>query len=152
MQTCGAPSQAQVASVSGSPNKWVAGLWICAAVGCADAVPTDPVPAVTCKCEAGKPCPVNACDLQIELSQASCAGKVSKVEILLGDQLEPQPVLLGTPRRLCAGMNRGQVLPMRARSDTSWQWNEDIACPPASPDDTQGVTVVRVLNCIAATP
>lgn len=114
---------------------------------CIDGVPVDKVPAVVCKCEAGKPCPVDVCDLQVEISQKSCTGKVAKVEVLLGGQLEPAIVQIGSPRRTCATIERGKVLPLHARSDTSWQWIEDIACPPAGPSDSQGVTVVRVLNC-----
>jgi len=114
---------------------------------CVDGVAPDKPAAFACKCAADKPCPADVCDLQIELSTKTCAGKVNKVEVLLDDQLEPGVVEYGAPRRTCATIPRGGVKKLYARSDTAWQWIEDIQCPPAGPADSQGVTVVRVLNC-----
>ena len=114
---------------------------------CVDAVAPDKVAELTCKCDSPKACPADVCDLQLEISEKTCTGKVTKIEVLLGDQLEPGVVQIGSPRRTCATIPRGGVLKLNARSDTTWQWIEDIQCPPAGPGDTQGVTVVRVLNC-----
>ena len=120
-------------------------------VQCADGITPDQPATFACKCPADKPCPTEVCDVQIEISQKTCAGKVAKVEVLIGDKLDPEPVTFGTPRRTCATIGRGQVQKLHVRSDTTWQWIEDLACPPAGPSDTQGVTVVRVLNCTTST-
>ena len=128
----------------------IAATLLLGATGCVDAVAPDKVADITCKCEPGKACPAEVCDIQVEISENTCAGKVTKVEMLLGNQLEPGVVTLGSPRRTCATIPRGSVQKLYARSDTSWQWIEDIQCPPAGPGDTQGVTVVRVLNCTVA--
>ncbi len=131
----------------------LAGLLSLGSASCADGVAPDQPAAFACKCPADKPCPPEVCDVQIEISTKTCQGKVGKVEVLIGDQLDPEPVTFGSPRRTCATIGRGQVQKLHVRSDTTWQWIEDLACPPAGPGDTQGVTVVRVLNCqTTATP
>lgn len=116
-------------------------------LGCVDAVVPETAPAPICKCAPPALCPADLCDLQIELSPKTCTGVVSKVEVLLGDSLEPETFALGTPRRSCGTIKRGETVKMYARSDASWQWVEEIACPPAAPGDQTGVTVVRLLNC-----
>lgn len=119
--------------------------------GCVDAMPPDTAAAPVCKCAPPALCPADVCDLQIELSPKTCTGVVSKVEVLLGDALEPEAFVLGSPRRTCGTIKRGQSVKMYARSDTTWQWVEEVACPPAAAGDQNGVTVVRLLNCATAT-
>lgn len=114
---------------------------------CVDGVVPDSPKAPTCKCAPPALCPVDVCDLQIELSPKTCTGKVGNVEVLMGDELEPALFTVGTPQRTCGTIPRGATRKLYARSDTTWQWIEEIACPPAAAGDKQGVTVVRVLNC-----
>ena len=131
-----------------TPARWLA-LVACVVFtpSCVDAVVRDAPKSPTCKCAPPALCPVDVCDLQIELSTKTCADKVSKVEVMLGDELEPNLFTVGTPQRTCGTLPRGATRKLYARSDTSWQWIEEIACPPAAAGDKQGVTVVRVLNC-----
>lgn len=117
---------------------------------CVDAVVPDTPKAPTCKCAPPALCPADVCDLQIELSSKTCTDKVGKVEVMMGDELEPALFTVGTPQRTCGTIPRGGTRKLYARSDTSWQWIEEIACPPAAAGDKQGVTVVRVLNCATA--
>lgn len=118
--------------------------------GCADGVPLAAVKTPTCKCAPPAPCPTNVCDLQIEVSAKTCTGQVSKVEVLVGDELEPEVFTLGNARRTCATVPRGATVALHARSDTTWQWVEDVVCPASAAGDSQGPTVVRVLNCSVA--
>ncbi len=115
--------------------------------GCVDAVEPDSPKSPTCKCAPPALCPADVCDLQVELSTKTCSGKVTKVEVMMGDELEPALFSVGIPQRTCGTIPRGATRKLYARSDTSWQWIEEIACPPAAAGDKQGVTVVRVLNC-----
>lgn len=104
--------------------------------------------ALDCACPAGE-CPVDVCDLQIEVSNASCASEVQAVEVLLGDRLEPATFLPGQPRRTCTTWKRGTTLALQARADRVWQWAETITCPVKAPGETRGPTIARLLNCKA---
>lgn len=121
-----------------------------ALAGCVDGVAPAAPKSPICKCAPPAACPANVCDLQIDVSAKTCSGQVSKVEVLIGDELEPEVFEVGTPRRSCATMARGATVSLRARSDTTWQWVEDVVCPAAAMGDVQGPTVVRVLNCTVA--
>lgn len=132
---------------------WFSLLSAVMASACVDGVAVDnPKLAGACQCSPPAPCPTNVCDLQIEVSAKSCSGDVTEVEVMIGDELEPATFAPGVPRRTCATLPRGATRTLRARANTRWQWVEQVACPPAAADDTVGPTVIRVLNCTAATP
>ncbi len=120
--------------------------------GCQTGVAPGAPKTPTCQCSATDPCPTSRCDLQIELSAATCGGQAATVEVMVGDELEPETYAVGKPRRSCATLARGATALLQARSNTTWQWAEEVICPAASPGDTQGPTIVRVLNCTAAKP
>ncbi len=121
--------------------------------GCVAGVPVDsPKVASACQCSPPQPCPTSVCDVQIDVSAKTCGGEVSEVEVLIGDELEPVAFVPGEPKRTCATIPRGSTRMLRARADSRWQWQEEVACPPAAAGDTIGPTVVRVLNCVAAQP
>lgn len=123
------------------------GLSALLAAGCADSVPVDAAKVAACTCPA-EGCPKDRCDLQIEVSAASCSKQgVTKVEILVGAELDPGVFVPGTPRRTCATIPRGTVAHLHARADAAWQWDEDVACPPATAQETRGPTLARLLNC-----
>lgn len=125
-------------------------LWLCAAVmtGCVAAAPTlDPLPlAADCACADGA-CPVAVCDVSIEVEAATCASEVDKVEILIGDTLEPAIFVPGQLGRTCATIPRGGKAWLRARADKAWSWEEELTCPAAAPGETSGPTIARVLHC-----
>lgn len=122
------------------------GSLVCLAA-CADDVPLDPLPAVACRCDASG-CPKDVCGLQVEVLAASCrAEHVEVVELLLGDQLEPEPFRTGEARRACVSLPRGSVRKMHARADAGWQWIENVSCPAATADETRGPILSLPLNC-----
>lgn len=133
--------------------RWLTSLFIvCSAAlcaGCAQGARLDPVRVGPCLCQ-GATCPTSVCDLQIEVSKQTCAGRVQQVEVLLGEQLEADTFLPGTARRTCATIPRGQTLRMTARADTDWQWVEDVTCPASTDGETAGPTLSRVLDCTEA--
>ena len=117
--------------------------------GCgAEAVAIDEPAQPTCACKPD--CPVDVCDLQIEIDKVSCAGKVNVVEILIGGVLEPGVWVPGQPKRTCATVARGEVFHVTARADTSWLWSPQVTCPNQSePNAANGTTIARVLQCLA---
>jgi hypothetical protein len=117
--------------------------------GCgAEAASIDEPASPFCAC---KPeCPVEVCDLQLEVDKASCGGLVSVVEVLIDGMLEPGVWLPGQPRRTCATVQRGAVFHVTARADTSWLWSPEITCPSQGElDAVNGTTISRVLQCLA---
>lgn len=123
--------------------------WVAVACG-SEAVPLGPVPTPTCKCQPPAACPKDVCDVQVDISTATCATEVGRVEVMVGTTLEPGTFRPGEPRRTCATIARGTQARVVARADTAWQWVEQVACPPASAADTVGVTLVRVFSCAEA--
>ncbi len=107
----------------------------------------DPLPVATCACPDGV-CPPSVCDLQIEVSADTCGGKVTRVQLMLGDQLDPKTWSLGVPQRTCATIPRGSALKLAARADTQWQWSETLACPALVAGDAKGPTLLRKLQCV----
>ncbi len=118
-------------------------------LGCgaeAPAIDEPASPSCACKPE----CPVEVCDLQLEVDKASCGGRVSVVEVLIDGMLEPGVWVPGQPRRTCATVQRGAVFHVTARADTSWLWSPEIKCPSqAEPGAANGTTISRVLQCLA---
>lgn len=117
------------------------------ALACQTAPPLDPLPVATCACPDGV-CPPSVCDLQIEVSADTCGGKVARVQLMLGDQLDPQIWQPGVPQRTCATIPRGSALKLAARADTQWQWSETLSCPALAAGDAKGPTLLRKLQCI----
>ncbi len=142
--------------MSRAGNRWqtrmLGALAVAASLGCQTGTPPDAPKAPTCQCSANEPCPTSRCDLQIELSSATCKGQADYAEVLIGGELEPDRYDLGKPRRSCATLARGATAMLQARSNTTWQWAEEVVCPAAAPGDVQGPTIVRVLNCTTGKP
>lgn len=105
----------------------------------------------SCACQAGETtiCPVDVCDLRLEIEAASCAGEVNLVEIQIGPYLEKHIWVPGVPARTCATVKRGESFELVARADTAWRWTPSIPCPDqVEAGATEGTTVSRVLQCI----
>lgn len=132
---------------------FLVGVAVGGLVACADSVALDPLPEIVCRCDASS-CPKDVCGLHVEVLAASCAAEgVVQVELLLGDQLDPQPFRTGEPRRACVSLPRGSVRKMHARADAGWQWIENVTCPAATPEETSGPVLTLPLNCSSgATP
>ena len=106
-----------------------------------------------CACQQTDPpsCPMDVCDLRLEIEVGSCLGQVNLVEIQVGAQLEKHIWLPGQPARTCTTVKRGESFSVIARSDTSWRWSPTIGCPKElEPGATEGTTVSRLLQCIPA--
>jgi hypothetical protein len=122
-------------------------------------VPTPRAPeAVTCQCTA-QSCPVDRCDLQIDIEAGSCAGQVSVVEVEIGGQLEPRLFRVGQPQRTCVTLARGSSAQIVARAATpdgaaasvpEWLWQETVTCPAAQAGEQSGPTIARVFQCNAS--
>ncbi len=123
-------------------------------MGCGSEAPElAELPFGDCACQKSDPprCPVDVCDLRLEIESASCLGEVNLVEIQIGASLEKHIWLPGQPARTCATVKRGQSFSVVARSDTSWRWSPTIACPKdVEAGATEGTTVSRLLQCIPA--
>ena len=105
----------------------------------------------TCACQAGSTttCPVDVCDLRLEIEASSCKGQVNAVEIQIGPYLEKHIWVPGEPARTCATVKRGVSFELVARADTAWRWTPSIPCPlQTDAGATEGTTVSRVLQCI----
>lgn len=106
-----------------------------------------------CACQAAgaTSCPVDVCDLRLEIEASTCKGLVNQVEIQIGAELEKQFWVPGQPSRTCATVKRGESFEVVARADTAWRWSPTIPCPAQTdPSATEGTTVSRVLQCIPA--
>lgn len=135
---------------------------VLAGLAACDAAPPSPrdAPALACVCRAPAACPAEVCDVEIELAQATCAGQIGDVELMLGNQLDPQVFHVGQAQRTCATIARGSSLKLWARANRpkgaasqvpDWQWVEEIGCPARAPQDVTGPTIARVLQCSEAT-
>lgn len=129
-------------------------LLLAPCAGCAaDSVPLAELPFGQCVCQQGEKgeCPVDVCDLQLEVEAATCAGKVELVEIMIGAELERHIWVPGEPARTCATVKRGESFKVVARADTAWAWMPEIACPAQGAADAKtGETISRVLQCVAS--
>ena len=123
-------------------------------VGCGSDVPElADLPFGECACQQSDPprCPVDVCDLRLEIEAATCQGEVNLVEIQIGAQLEKHIWVPGKPAHSCTTVKRGGSFELVARADTAWRWGPTIACPAQTdPTEMVGPTVSRVLQCIPA--
>ncbi len=120
-------------------------------VACAAEAPTlDPLPLATdCVCAAAGSCPLTVCDVQILVEADTCGGELAAVEVLINGRLEPEVLRSGTAARSCSTVARGATAEIIARADTGWRWLESVACPAATPGESEGPTLERVLHCTA---
>lgn len=100
-----------------------------------------------CACEDGGAaavCPATHCGVRIEVDQATCAGKVDKVEVIIGDTLEAHIWKVGAPKVTCRGIPVNGKAIVYARADTPWKWqSEPLTCTEA----LAGSTIEHVLEC-----
>ncbi len=101
----------------------------------------------TCPCtetKGGDPCPQTHCGLRILVDSATCKDKLTRVEIMIGDTLEPEPWKLGAARMACRGLAGGDKAVVYARADTPWMWqSEPLECVASQ----AGKAIDHVLEC-----
>jgi len=118
---------------------------------CATAPELAALPQNVCACRAGdeQKCPIDRCDVEITVSQETCAPEVGKVEVLVGDQLEPFDWAPGVAQRTCATIPAGSTATIYARADSPWVWTLALPCakPTGTPPPAVGKTIPIVLNC-----
>ena len=116
--------------------------------GCAsEPVALDEAPTTdTCPCNdsGGATCPSTHCGLRILVDDATCNGKVGKVEVFIGDTLETTAWKVGAPRLACRALAVGEKAIVYARADTPWMWQSPpLECAAAQ----AGAAIDHVLEC-----
>ena len=124
-------------------------LAIAALGGCSvDPQPLDEVkkPA-SCPClksDGSASCPATHCGVRVTVDKSSCDGKVAKVEVMVGETLEPKVWRVGEPRLTCAAIAAGEEAVVQARADTPWKWK---SLPLKCAKDSAGSAIEHVLEC-----
>ncbi|GEM_PF-2953461 len=96
------------------------------------------------KTDGSASCPATHCGVRVTVDKASCDGKVNKVEVMVGETLEPKVWRVGEPQLACAAIEAGKEAIVQARADSPWKWK---SLPLTCAQDSAGSAIEHVLEC-----